>query len=360
MSDPHAQSTSRPGQALATLDMDLDALAARQDELAGERREKLDLFLSHLYSDNTEAAYRGDWRHWSAWCAEQDRSPLPASPQDVLDYLLDFAERLKPSTLERRLITLGKAHKSLELPSPAADARVKRAFRGLIRTYGRRIKRAQPLTAVDMRALLDALDEPEALDPQAASPEELIRSERTALLHARDRALLLVGWFGAFRQAELVALRVEEITPHSEGELELLLPRSKTDQDALGLKKWLTVQREARYCPIAAIARWRALAQIESGELFRGVGRWGHVSAEGLRPQAVTSSIRRAARLAGYEPEPFSGHSLRRGFCVQAALNGASLDEIMAQTHHRDLGTVMRYIEEANARRRNAVRKVAL
>jgi site-specific recombinase XerD len=329
---------------LATLDMNLSAFVEREETQKRERAEKLDEFLGNLYAENTEHAYKGDWRHWMAWCAAQRRKPMPATPQDVLDYLLDHAETLKPSTLERRLITIGKAHKSFDHESPTRDERVKKAFKGLIRTYGRRTRRAAPLVATDMRAFIDMLDEQGDED----------------LLAKRDRALLLIGWFGAFRQSELVALRVDEITEHSDEEFSLLIPRSKTDQTGEGHQKWLTSQREPRYCPLQAIQDWKVASGVTDGPLLRAVGRWGHVSKGSMRPQAITDAIRRVARLAGYETEIYSGHSLRRGFCVQAALNGATLDEIMAQTHHRDISTVMRYIEEANARRRNAVRKIEL
>lgn len=335
---------SSPHTPLATLEMNSEALERAHQQRAKSRAEKLEDFLENLYAQNTEQAYRGDWRHWLAWCAAEQRDPLPASVQDVLDYLLDYADVLKPSTLERRLITIGKAHKSFDHPSPTRDERIKQAFKGLVRKRGRRTRRAAPLTASEMRDLIDALD------------------DHPGLLSTRDRALLLVGWFGAFRQSELVALRLDEITAHGEEERSLFLPRSKTDQSGEGHRKWLTKQVNPKYCPLRAIDDWVEQAELAaaSGPLLRAVGRWDQVGEGALRPQAVTDAIRRAATLAGYESEIYSGHSLRRGFCVQAALNGATLDEIMAQTHHRDIATVMRYIEEANSRRRNAVRKVEL
>lgn len=334
---------------LATLDMDVVGWTQREAEQQRERTERLEQFLGNLYAENTEQAYRGDWRHWLSWCQDQRREPMPASEQDVLDYLLDYAETLKPSTLERRLITIGKAHKSFGHESPTRHERVKKAFKGLVRTYGRRVKRAAPLVAADMRAMIDVLTE----RIQGDDPAE-------RLLAARDRVLLLVGWFGAFRQSELVALQIEEITAHGDQELSLFIPRSKTDQAGEGHEKWLTSQKDINYCPLFAIESWQRMSKVTTGPLLRPVGRWGHVGDKSLRPQAITDAIRRVASLAGYESEIYSGHSLRRGFCVQAALNGATLDEIMAQTHHRDISTVMRYIEEANARRRNAVRKVEL
>ncbi len=47
---------------------------------------------------------------------------------------------------------------------------------------------------------------------------------------------------------------------------------------------------------------------------------------------------------------PVSGHSLRAGHATTAAVNGASIDRIAAQTRHRDLGTLLNhYIRPAEA-----------
>jgi site-specific recombinase XerD len=333
--DPVIDVTPGPTRALVTLD---EQHTAQVDQ---DRRAKLELYLGNLYSENTEAAYRGDWNHWLAWCEQNQRAPMPATARDVLDYLLDYAEVLKPTTLERRLVTIGKAHKSFGEEPPTRDERVKKAYRGLIRTHGRRVKRAAPILAGDIKALVDAA------------------GTQDRLLARRDKALLLLGWFGAFRQAELVQVELEHIEKFDEDEWSVLIPKSKTDQAGEGKRKWLTRQDDLRYCPLRALDKWKKQAEVEDGRLLRSIGRWGHVG-KSIRPQAVTDTIRRCADLAGYDPKMYSGHSLRRGFCVQAAINGATLDEIMAQTHHRDISTVMKYIEEANARRRNAVRKIGL
>ncbi len=53
---------------------------------------------------------------------------------------------------------------------------------------------------------------------------------------------------------------------------------------------------------------------------------------------------------AGFDGLPVSGHSLRAGHATTAAVNGASIDRIAAQTRHRDLGTLLNhYIRPAEA-----------
>ena len=49
-------------------------------------------------------------------------------------------------------------------------------------------------------------------------------AKQKPLKAARDKAILLLGFAGAFRRSELVALRMDDITPHAHG-IELLIRR---------------------------------------------------------------------------------------------------------------------------------------
>jgi integrase len=53
------------------------------------------------------------------------------------------------------------------------------------------------------------------------------------LIGKRDRALLALGFAGAFRRSELCALQVDDLTEVPDG-LRILIRRSKTDQEGQG------------------------------------------------------------------------------------------------------------------------------
>ncbi|MFF0988900.1 hypothetical protein [Kocuria nitroreducens] len=56
------------------------------------------------------------------------------------------------------------------------------------------------------------------------------------------------------------------------------------------------------------------------------------------------------ANAAGFDDILVTGHSLRAGHATSAAINGAPIDRIAAQTRHRDLGTLLtHYIRPAAA-----------
>ena len=58
----------------------------------------------------------------------------------------------------------------------------------------------------------------------------MIGGKGTSLRGLRNRAIVLLGFSGAFRRSELVALDIADIEWTAEGAL-VLIRRSKTDQD---------------------------------------------------------------------------------------------------------------------------------
>ncbi len=96
----------------------------------------------------------------------------------------------------------------------------------------------------------------------------------------RDRALLLIGWAGAFRRSELVALTVEDLVETTEG-LVVIVRRSKTDQEGAGRKVGVP-HGSTSLCPVTAFQSWLSLAHITSGPVFRKVDRHGHVGPRAL------------------------------------------------------------------------------
>jgi integrase len=170
---------------------------------------------------------------------------------------------------------------------------------------------------------------------------------------ARDKALLLVGFAGAFRRSELVALRVEDIMPHAHG-LELLIRRSKTDQDGQGRTVFIPLARSAERCPVQALRHWLELAGIGEGPLFRPLNRHDQLVGVGLAltSQSVALVVKNAVRSAkGMDAARLvSAHSLRAGFVTEAAVVGMQNSAIMGQTGHKSLEMLMRYVRPVQKR----------
>ena len=79
-----------------------------------------------------------------------------------------------------------------------------------------------------------------------------------------------------------------------------------------------------------------------------------------LSDRAVARVVKSRAEAAGLDPQDYAGHSLRAGLATSAAAAGVSERAIMAQTGHRSLAIVRRYIREGNLFLENAAGKVGL
>lgn len=102
--------------------------------------------------------------------------------------------------------------------------------------------------------------------------------------------------------------------------------------------------------PIRALDAWLAIRSPGAGSLFTRVAHHGHVTTQRIGPRAISRLVQARASAAGFDGIPVTGHSLRAGHATTAAVNGASIDWIAAQTRHRDLGTLLnRYIRPAEA-----------
>lgn len=109
------------------------------------------------------------------------------------------------------------------------------------------------------------------------SPERLRKIFAGApddLRPVRDRALLLVGFAGAFRRSELVALRYEDVRFTGEC-IVITIPKAKTDPEGEGQTIGIPYGSHPESCPVRALEIWLELSGITSGYLFPAIGRWG-------------------------------------------------------------------------------------
>lgn len=306
--------------------------------LADKARE----YIGCSRSENTLRAYRGDWRHFCAWCEGRGLVAMPAAPETVALYLADHAEgegALSVGTLQRRLASIAVAHQAAGHDDPTKGAAVKNVWKGIRRAKGTAPKGKAPVLTADLRRMVEELPE--------------------GILGTRDRALLLLGFAGGFRRSELVGLDRADVAITVEGAV-VTIRRSKTDQEGEGRKVGIPYGSNPDTCPVRALAAWVDAAGIEDGPLFRPVNRHGQVGAGRLSGYAVALVVKRYAEKAGLDAARYAGHSLRAGLATSAANAGASERSIMAQTGHRSAAMVRRYIRDGSLFRENAAATVGL
>jgi len=165
---------------------------------------------------NTVAAYRSDWNDFTTWCRTRDFEALPAEPATIALYITDLAERCKPSTITRRLATISQAHQQAGHATPTSAPRVRDVLQGIKRAKGSAPVAKMAAVTTIIRAMVETLDDD--------------------LKGKRDRALILLGFAGAFRRSELVGLTVATVQFTNDGVV-IKLPHSKTDQEGMGQTK---------------------------------------------------------------------------------------------------------------------------
>lgn len=284
-------------------------------------------YIAESVAENTKRGYAADFRQFTAWCASGALAALPATPATVAAYFAAMADSgKKSSTIDRAKASIRMAHETAGFSDPTSDRHVRLALKGIRRKLGTARGKKTPTLATDIKAMV-------ALLPDST-------------MGIRDRALILVGFAGAFRRSELAGIGVEHVEETAEG-MRILLPRSKTDQEGEGRYVGIRRGRNPATCPVRALCEWIEAAGVTCGPIFRRVDRHGNVK-DPLTPQSVALVVKRAAQAAGLDPAKYSGHSLRAGFVTQGALNGASETNIMRQTGHKSHDTVRGYVRIAN------------
>ena len=122
---------------------------------------------------------------------------------------------------------------------------------------------------------------------------------------------------------------------------------------------------------VAALERWIAVADINSGEpLFRSIKKGGHIR-ERLGDGGVCHALK--ARIASYllscgytreaaedEAKKFSGHSGRVGMYTAASDAGVPIEAVAALARHKSLHVAQKYARHADQLRRAPSKNPAL
>ncbi len=276
-------------------------------------------YLRAATSENTRRAYRSDLRHFVDW-----GGTIPTTDAVVAEYLAGHAGELAVSTLTRRLAAISKAHTAQGLPTPTVSDLVRTTMRGIKRAHGRPQRQVAAAVKEDVLGMVACMGN---------GPKDL-----------RDRALILVGFAGAFRRSELVAITCEVVERVPQG-IVVTVRRGKTDQEGQGRKVGIPYAPGA-VCPVKALEAWLSAAGITDGPVFRPVNRHGQVSCTALSAEAVSLVVKARAAAVGLDPSKYAGHSLRAGLATSAAAAGVSSWKIRAQTGHASDAMLRRYIRD--------------
>lgn len=316
-------------------DDELDNNLALRNDIALIQNHPIDTVGLHTYlqaatSQNTRRAYQQDIRHFL-----NSGGLLPATPDLVIRYLQQFAPVLNPRTLARRLTAIKHWHTAQGFLDPTAHLLIRKALTGIKNIHGSPKNKAPALQVEQLVAMANFL------------------MNRGELIDLRNNALLQVGFFGAFRRSELVAIHFEYIHFVPEG-MEILIPRSKTDQGGEGMVCAIPYGYGV-LCPVTALKTWFEAAKICRGPIFCRIAKGGKTLPIAINAHHINIIMKNIARSCGLaNAANYSSHSLRLGFATTAAQQGASLAAIMQHGRWQHTGTAIGYMEEGKRFETNA------
>ena len=332
----------------AELDPSLDRALIENLDDAGRNNEA-------ALSEHTRRAYETGWRQYVAWCRGRYLTPLTEHPEQVATYLAslvpsgDATARKKLSTVKLRLAALKhmfrEAGRVLDWKHPA----IRNQLKGLARNNPVLV-RQEAVQALGVDALTTIVS---AIDTSWSRG-------------LRDRALILVGFAGALRRSELVAIEADHL--HAvEGGYEIWLGTTKTDE---GDRENVCVIAETGtpLCPVRALNDWMERAGISEGPVFRAFDPRGGIKHTALTPQSVRLILKQRAGQAGLDvrstyrggktitaPIRWGGHSLRRGMATAVAeATDGDVTAVQRAGRWKTPVTALRYVEETRRVDRSA------
>ena len=307
--------------------VELSQLEAEARKLAQESR-----------AESTWRAYASDLRHFQTWCSEHHLEALPAEPLTVATYLAALESSKSTATIRRRLAAISVSHQLAGFKTPTAEAVVKNVWAG--------IRRRKGVAPAKVRAA------------RTKVINTLVAPLGNRLIDVRDRALILIGFAGALRRSELVALDVDDVAEDVDG-IVLTIRRSKTDQEGESEMRGLPYGSHPATCPVRAWRAWMDASGIDTGPAFRAVDRHSRMRTTRLSDRAVADMIKRRAATAGLDGL-FAGHSLRSGFATEAYAHGTAELAIMRHGRWKSASVMRGYVEEGGIWNDNAAARLGL
>ena len=333
-----APSHQPPASVRAWFDDAVAAVIPDHDGTIDTARTAARAYAHRAKAANTRLAYRAGVRAWCVWCDQHALPCLPARTADVVAFLA--AERgrgASVATVDLRRAAIRYLHFIAGCPVLTAEAHVSETMAGIHRTAADQ----GDLPAKKLAATIDIL-------------RQILAPIGDDLVGLRDRALMLVGFTGALRRAELAAIRVDHLEPRQRG-LRLTLPRSKGERTGRSVTVALPYG-VTELCPVRALRRWQDAAGITEGAVFRRIWQPPTRCKRGEAPLpcpvvgtaaidagTVARIVKARAAAAGFDPR--GGHSLKRGALTTGMDRGIHPTRLKQLGRHKSYTVLDEYLE---------------
>ncbi|WNR43009.1 site-specific integrase [Paenibacillus roseipurpureus] len=292
--------------------------------------------ISREKSTNTIRAYSADLDHFTTWCTEKGVNSVPVDDEIFAIYLTSLAiSGYKTSTIYRKMSAISHAHIVNGFKRPKTVS-IRKIILGIEDVYGNEEVIKTPVPVDLLKVMLSKV--------------------QLKLKGTRDKAILLIGFSGALRRSELVAINVEDISFNDKG-IEVIIRKSNNNQNKSCEKLVIHYGNCIDTCPARAVQDLITLSGIKSGPLFRCNYRIG---SNRLNDRAVTLMLKRYVKAAGFDEKLFSSQSLRSGFIITATKAGYNDQSIMVRSRYNTSVMIRKYTALAEALHETEVKNIGL
>jgi|ERR1051326_2892930 integrase len=272
------------------------------------------------FSKGTILTYQSRCRHFQKWCEEIGRPFLPTSAETIALYLSSIGQDVSFSTLDCAIAAIEAAHEKAGLFITGDKSLYLRVRKGIRRTHkhNQSIKQAPAISVLDLKGVCCKMS--------------------ASIFDIRDKAIITLAFFGAFRRSEVSALDFENIEFTEKGITVNILQSKTTDMNQT---VYISYAKDKDICPVRALNAWIYISEITSGPIFRSIYKGGRVSPDRLSGPAISDIIKK------HFGDEYSGHSTRRGLITASAEKGTPIHVIKKHSRHKNVNMVFTYIEHA-------------
>lgn len=296
----------------------------------------IEYYIEASIRENTQKSYESAVRHYEIdW-----KGLLPATADNIAQYLIDYADKLSINTLNQRLAALAQWHIEQGFLDPTKAPVVRKVLKGIKTLHPAQEKRAKPFQIEQLYKVSQWLND-------AISSAQNSGDGIAELRHTRNKAFLLLGFWRGFRGDELTRLQIEFIEIDENEGMTCYLPHTKGDRQYRGTT--FKIPALNQLCPVTAYIDWIQLSGLTQGAVFRSINQWGHLGKEGIHIDSLIPLLRKLFAEIGIDsPELYSTHSLRRGFANWATANGWDMKMLMEYVGWKNINSAIKYIETTN------------
>lgn len=333
----------------------MTATLTKKDELR-QLVERAAHYGASTITEATTKRYAQQFAQFRAWAEGMGLPSLPSDVPTVACYLAALADGNVEATWTNNggqhyahkrpykyasicLIysSIIHGHRAAGHDWPEKHPAIIKVMHGIAVKKGTRKRKMTPITAADLKRILYTFKARRVDD----------------LRVVRDRAMLSLLFYGAFRRSELAVLRVEDLV-WKDGGLVIEVRKSKEDQLSEGEQVGIHPQKDPKVCAITLLKDWLEKSETTAGPIFRRMDRNDCIGNRPLTFPSITYMVKEWVERAGFDPTDFGSHSLRAGFATTAARKGSGLPAIMRHGRWKDQRVAMSYIRPATVLDDNA------